>query len=68
MTGGFVLCVAVEKVLDDVAKEGKSPTSTLSGMAPRTSVATLDVRLLDERGDEASDEGEPALDDESKLP
>lgn len=43
-------------------------TSTLSGMAPRTSVMTLDVLRLDVLGDEASDEGEAALDDDSKLP
>lgn len=37
-------------------------------MAPRTSVMTLDVLRLDVLGDEASEDGEAALDDESKLP
>lgn len=50
--------------------DGKQLTSTLSGIAPRTSLMALDVLRLDDRGDEASDEGEgeAALDDESKLP
>lgn len=66
------LFFAVQRLETEAENDGYLLTSTLSGIAPRTSVITLDVRLLDVVGDdddeESDEDGEAALDDESRLP